>query len=125
MVMTVAVAPPTDRHPPLGVEAAPASAWLLPGAWRERRAAGRHRPAARRQTRFRQVIAGIVLTVRTMTTSARKHGWSLAWPAAFTGAGFTVNVTVGLVVLGFACLLMDLRTDSAVAPGGEGGRTGG
>jgi len=76
---------------------------------------GRHRRS--RGQAARDAIHAALIALRglcvTMTKTAGRHAWSLAWPAAFTGAGFTVNVTVGLVVLGFACLWMDLRTDSS------------
>jgi hypothetical protein len=88
----------------------PAASWVLPGAWRS---AGRHRDTVvttRRRRKFPQVIAGMRTGLRTMTSAAGRHGWSLAWPVAFVVAGFTVNRTVGWVVVGLACLLMDLRT---------------
>lgn len=103
--MTVSVARPIEQRPQLGASAA---GWPIPGAWREH---GVHRGAARRRKALRRLIPVLILGVRTMLITARRHAWSVAWPAAFTGAGFTVNRTVGLVVLGFACLLMDLRTD--------------
>lgn len=89
--------------------AEPAATWVFPGAWREH---GIHRATrqASRRAAFSQVVTRIRVRARTMATTARKIGWSVGWMAAFTGAGFTVNVTLGLVVLGFSALFMDLRT---------------
>lgn len=95
------------RPLPRNAGAPAASSWLFPEAWRAR---GIHRDDRSRRARFADSVTKSVTRVRTMASEARKIGWSLGWMGAFTGAGFTVNRTVGLVVLGFALLFMDLRT---------------
>jgi len=91
------------------------STWLVPGAWRTHGVHQEER-AARRRRRFLRLIAILTWPVRIIGVTARDHGWSLAWPAALTVSGFTVNATVGWAVLALGCLWMDLRTGKAGGP---------